>query len=408
MIRLTVPQAKVWKGSSRFKVLICGRRFGKTFLALTWLLAQAGNKKGIYYYIAPSYVMAKSIAWRLLKELADGHYVNKNEGELFIEMANGAVIQLKGAENRDSLRGVSLAGCVLDEFCFMDEAVWAEVVRPATSDQQAPVLFISSPSGWNWGKTLYDYAASGEDPNWSAWSFTTADGGNVKPEEIESARRELPERTFKQEYLASFETLSNRVYSNFDRTVHVDVELADPAAASELYVGIDFNVSPVTAVICVKVSDQLHIVDEVSIMNSNTTELSQEIKRRYPKHRIRAYPDPAGRARKTSAAGGVTDFTILEQAGFIVLAPASHPAVADRINEVQAMFVNASGDVRMFVHPRCKELIRCLDGLTYKKGTSQPDKTLGLDHLTDALGYLVHYEFPIRKPVTDIKISFAV
>lgn len=408
MIRLTVPQAKVWNGKSRFKVLVCGRRFGKTFLALTWLLAQAGSKKGIYYYIAPSYVMAKSIAWRLLKELADGHYSSKNEGELFIELSNGAVIQLKGAENRDSLRGVSLSGAVLDEFCFMDEEVWTEVVRPATSDQQAPVLFISSPAGWNWGKKIYDYASSGEDANWKAWSFTTADGGNVKPEEIEAARRELPERTFKQEYLASFETLSNRVYSNFDRSIHVDDDLADPNQASELYVGIDFNVSPVTAVIGVKVSDQLHIVDEISIMNSNTTELSQEIKRRYPNHIIRAYPDPAGRARKTSAAGGVTDFTLLEQAGFRVYAPPSHPAVADRINEVQAMFVNASGDVRMFVHPRCKELIGCLDGLTYKKGTSQPDKGLSLDHLPDALGYLVHYEFPIRKPVTDIAISFAV
>ena len=79
---------------------------------LTWLMAQACSKKGIYYYIAPSYVMAKSIAWRLLKELGGDHFVNKNESELFVEFENGSVIQLKGAENRDSLRGVSLAGAV--------------------------------------------------------------------------------------------------------------------------------------------------------------------------------------------------------------------------------------------------------------------------------------------------------
>ena len=407
-IRLSKAQSTIWRNKSRFRVAVTGRRFGKSFMALTWLLALAGQKKGIYYYIAPSYVMAKSIAWRLLKELADGHFISKNEGELFIELANGAVIQLRGAENRDSLRGVSLAGAVLDEAAFMSEEVWTEVVRPATSDQQAPVLFISSPAGWNWFKSLYDYAASGEDENWSAFQFTTIDGGNVLPEEIQAARRELPERTFKQEYLASFETLSNLVYSNFDRLINVTDDTPRASEVTELYCGIDFNVTPITAAIGVKVVDQLFIIDEICIENSNTTELSQEIKRRYPNHKIRAYPDPAGRARKTSAAGGVTDFTILEQAGFSVIAPRKHPAVADRINEVQAMLMNAEGERRLYVHPRCKELIRCLDGMTYKQGTSQPDKSLGLDHLTDALGYLVHSEFPIRRKIESIPFRFAV
>jgi hypothetical protein len=406
-IRLTKPQSTVWRGKTRFKVLVCGRRFGKTYLALTWLLAQAGAKKGMYYYIAPSYVAAKSIAWRLLKELSDGHYQSKNEGELFIELANGSVIQLKGAENRDGLRGVSIAGCVLDEAAFMAQEVWTEVVSPATSDQLAPVMFISSPSGYNWFKDLYDYASAGKDENWQAWSYTTEQGGNVDPHEIEAARRELPERTFKQEYLASFQTLSNRVYSYFDRIHNVDADAPDPADFAELYIGIDFNVTPISAVVCIKTVDQLHCIDEVCIDNSNTMELAAEIKARYPRHKIRAYPDPAGRARKTSAAGGVTDFTILEQAGFRVIAPKKAPAVADRINEVQAMLCTADGTRRLFVHPRCTELIKGLDGMTYKKDTSQPDKTLGLDHITDALGYLVHSEFPIVRRLAAIPITFA-
>lgn len=395
MIKLTKPQTQVWKGQTRFKVLITGRRFGKTFFALTWLLAQASTKKGIYYYIAPSYVAAKSIAWRLLKELADGHFRVKNESELYVEFDNGSVIQLKGADNRDGLRGVSLAGAVLDEAAFMAEEVWTEVIRPATSDQQAPVVFISSPSGWNWLKSLYDYAISGDDPNWQAWTFTTADGGNVKQEEIEAARRELPARTFNQEYLASFETLSNRVYSNFDRKLNVSSELASISQTKELHIGLDFNIVPMSACVGIKVADQLHIIDEIVLPNSNTTEMSAEIKRRYPNHKIYVYPDPAGKARKTSAAGGVTDFTILQQHGFWVIAPNAHPAVADRINEVQAMLCNANGDRRLFVSPKCKELIKALDGMTYKQGQSVPDKTLGLDHITDALGYKIHSMFPI-------------
>lgn len=399
MIKLTKPQTQVWKGKTRFKVLVCGRRFGKTFFALTWLLAQASAKKGIYYYIAPSYVAAKSIAWRLLKELADGHFKIKNESELYVEFDNGSVIQLKGADNRDGLRGVSLAGAVLDEFCFMAQEVWTEVVRPATSDQLAPVVFISSPAGWNWGKELYDYAIHGGDENWQAWTFTTADGGNVKLEEIEAAKRELPERTFKQEYLASFETLSNRVYSNFDRLKNVSAELASIKDVKELHIGLDFNVNPMSATVGIKAADQLHIIDEIVLPNSNTTEFCAEVKSRYPNYKIYVYPDPAGKARKTSAAGGATDFTILQMHGFYVVAPSAHPPVADRINEVQAMLCNAAGDRRLFISPKCKELIKSLDGMTYKQGTSAPDKSLGLDHVTDALGYKIHSMFPLVAPL---------
>lgn len=404
-IKLTKAQTEIWKGDTRFKVVVCGRRFGKSYLALTWLIANASKTKGIHFYVAPSYIQAKQIAWRLLKELIGDHAKSKNESELFVELENGSIIQLKGAENRDGLRGVSLASCVLDEFAFMAHEVWSEVLRPATSDQEAPVMFITSPAGWNWAKDAYDYAMSGKDENWKAWTFTTADGGNVKQTEIDSARRELSLKTFNQEYMASFETLANRVYSNFDRKENVSLELSNASQSGTLYIGIDFNVCPITACVGMKVSDQLHIIDEFKIDNSNTTELAKEICSRYPNHKINAYPDPAGRARKTSAAGGATDFTILSDAGFRCIAPSKHPAVADRVNEVQAMLQNANGDRRLFIHPRCEHLIRCLDGLTYKKDTSQPDKSLGLDHMVDALGYLVHSEFPIIKPVTKIKFS---
>ncbi|AUR91964.1 terminase-like family protein [Vibrio phage 1.168.O._10N.261.52.A10] len=404
-IKLTKPQSKIFKSKARFTTAICGRRFGKTFLAIIKLLTWA-NKKGIYWYVAPTYRMAKQIAWRDLLEIAGstGMIVKKNEQDLSIELSNGSIIALRGADNPDSLRGVSLSGLVMDEFAFIDEKAWTFVLRPACADNLAPVLFISTPAGWNYAKEVYDKGVI-HNEQYASFMFTTADGGNVHESELEAAKKDLPEMVYKQEYLASFEMLANRVYSYFDRLENVR-QCKDTGA--ELLIGMDFNVSPMTAVVGVRISDQLHIIDELELMNSNTEEMCAEIKRRYPNRRITVYPDPAGNARKTSATVGDTDFSIIRRHGFQLIAPKKHPLVVDRINTVQALLKNADGDRRLFIDPKCQALIKCLDGLTYKDGTSAPDKSLGLDHMTDGLGYLICQEFPISKKSFAIPVSFSM
>jgi len=407
-IHLTAPQAQIWQSDARFICLVAGRRFGKTMLALLWLLDKASRADGtsINYYIAPSYVMAKQIAWRQLKEIIGNHARKINEAELYVELENGAIVQLKGADNPDSLRGVSLSSCVLDEAAFMQKDVWAYAIRPATSDKQAPVLFISTPSGWNWFKTdIYDRALDPDTDNWEAFTFTTAEGGNVPVEEIEQARQELDPKTFRQEYLASFETLDSQVYSNFDIEQNTFTQMPDISEYPSLHIGIDFNVGVMSAVVGLKVADQLHIIDELAMKNSNTTELAREIKARYPDHTIYAYPDPSGRSRKTSAIGGVTDFTILQNAGFYTIAPAKHPAISDRINTVQTLLCNADGYRRLHIHKDCSNLIRSFQGLTYDPVTQQPDKKSGLDHHGDSIGYLIVQLFPFGSQVEKIKIS---
>jgi len=375
-------------------------------LALLWLINKASQDDGgVFYYVAPSYVQAKQIAWRQLKELVGDSAVKRHESELYVELRNGAIIQLKGADNPDSLRGVSLSGAVLDEAAFMGEDVWKYAIRPACSDKLAPVLFISSPSGWNWFKRVYDYAKSMTDRNWEAWQFTTEQGGNVPVEEIENARRELPPKAFNQEYLATFETLSNQVYSNFDAGHNLIKSPPDINPYPELHIGIDFNVAVMSAVIAVKVADQIHVIDELMPENSNTTELGMLIIEKYPNHKLIAYPDPSGRARKTSANVGVTDFTILEELGFYVVAPSKHPPISDRINTVQTLLKNAKGERRLFVHSNCQATINMFQGLTYDPKLGKPDKTLGLDHASDALGYMVTSIAPIGMGVKRAKFS---
>ena len=157
-----------------------------------------------------------------------------------------------------------------------------------------------------------------------------------------------------------------------------------------------------SAVIGAQIGDNMHIIDEICIPNSNTDEMAQEITNRYPDCRIQVFPDPAGAARKTSA-GGRTDHSILQQWGFQVLAKRRHTAVKDRINAVNRMLLDASGQQRLWIDPKCRELIKCISKHQYKEGTMIPEKNGNPDysHMNDALGYMIDYLYPVRRPEPD-------
>jgi len=221
---LTDPQRQVWESPERFKLLCSGRRFGKTYLCIARLVALAIEKPGsLNWYVTQTYKSAKQIAWRQLRAMVPPEmFAKKNESELSLELTNGSVIALKGAESADGLRGVSLSSLIIDEAAYVKQEAWEMVLRPALSDQGGPAWFITTPSGLNWFHDLWEQAAEQED--WETFSFTTIQGGNVPEEEIEAAKRTLDERTFRQEYLASFETLAGRVYPDFsDDNISDDV-----------------------------------------------------------------------------------------------------------------------------------------------------------------------------------------
>jgi hypothetical protein len=396
---LSKPQETITKDPTRFRVVVAGRRFGKTHLAIRELCYHAREPKKEVWYVAPSYKMAKNIVWRKLKnKLQDLNWALKtNETELTIQLVNGSTIALKGADNYDSLRGVGLDFIVLDEFADINPDAWYETLRPTLSDKQGRALFIGTPKGiGNWSYELYQNALDRSD--WQSFQYTTVDGGNVKPEEIEAAKRDLDERTFRQEFLATFETYAGRIYYAFDRKGNVVDGTVTDEDLKMLYVGTDFNVSPMSAVIAIRKGDDLCVIDEIRMYSSNTNELCDEIKSRYPKSKIWIYPDPAGHQRKSSA-GGATDITILQNAGFVVKAPRSHTPVRDRINAVNSRLCGSDGVRRLFFLPKVKYTIEGLERHVYKEGTSQPDKDSGYDHMMDALGYMIDYIFPVRRDV---------
>lgn len=392
---LSKAQRMIADAPFRFRVACCGRRFGKTHLALREIAKFASKPDQRVIYVAPTYRMAKNILWKKLKKkLTSINWVRKvNETELTLELVNGSEIQLKGAENFDALRGTGNNFIVLDEVADMHSEAWYEVLRPTLSDTGGHALFLGTPKGMNWFKDLFDNALTKK--NWVSFQFTTIDGGNVPEEEVEQARQDLDARTFRQEFMATFENFSGIIAYAFGQH---NIKPADAVTAHEpLILGMDFNVNPMSCAILKRTPQGLHQVDEIVLPSSNTNELIEEIRNRYPSNPISCYPDPAGVQRKTSANGN-TDIRLLEQAGFTVRYHRQHAQVKDRINAANSLFyLRDDLSTRFYIDPRCKHTIKSLQQFCYKENTQIPDKDSGLDHMWDALTYPIEFLFPIQK-----------
>ena len=390
---LTNPQKKVINNKARFRVLISGRRFGKTFLAINELarFARFPNKK--VWYIAPSYRQAKSICWVDLKDRVIKHKwdLKINDSDLSILLKNNSSISLRGADNEQSLRGVGLDFLVIDEFQDVKPYAWHEVLRPTLSDTQGHALFCGTPKGYNWAYDMY--VKGTRDNDWKSFKYTTLEGGLVKQNEIEQAKDDLDERTFQQEYLASFVNYAGLIYYNFDRNKNI-INNYD-FTGDTIHIGMDFNIDPMCATIGQIKDNNVYIFDEIQIWSSNTNEMVEEIKRRYKQKTI-IYPDPSARQRKTSA-GGFTDIAILKNAGFEVRSRSARPLVRDRINAVNTKLKNANGMSSLFIVNSCRNLIKSVERQVYKENTHVPNKESGYDHFNDALGYFIEYVYPLRR-----------
>ena len=392
---LSKPQKNVIKDDSRFRVLITGRRFGKTFVAINEIakFASIPNKK--IWYVAPSYRQAKAICWGVLKEKMIYHKWVKsiNHSDLTLTLKNNSQITLRGSDNESSLRGVGLNFLILDEFQDINKTAWYEVLRPTLSDTEGHALFCGTPRGFgNWSYDLYKMGENNKD--WKSFQYTTLEGEQVSEDEKEQAKQDLDLRTFQQEYEATFVNYSGMIYYNFSRDKNIIEKYTKDSPV--LHIGLDFNVDPMSAVVCIIENDRIIVIDDIQIYSSNTNEICDEIKTRYKNKQIVVYPDPSARQRKTSA-GGLTDLSILKNNGFDVRCRSTAPLVRDRINAVNSKLKNVNGKNSLFIVKFCKNAIKSIERQIYKEGTHIPDKDSGFDHMNDALGYLVEYNFPLRR-----------
>jgi hypothetical protein len=197
---------EVYRSKARFRVVVAGRRWGKSALSRVEMIKHAKKRKSKIWYVAPTYRMAKQIMWTDLLDAIPNKWIRSiNQTTLMITLVNGTTIELKGADKADSLRGVGVDFLVLDEFQDISEETWTKVLRPTLADRRGLAIFIGTPKAYNY---LYDVYKRGqnkanvEQELWESWQFPTITSPFIPISEIEAAMQDMDEKSFKQEFEA--------------------------------------------------------------------------------------------------------------------------------------------------------------------------------------------------------------
>ncbi len=394
-------QEEIVKDTHRFKVVVCGRRFGKTTFAINELFLAAashqGDKPGIYWYVGPTYRQAKMIAWRMIEQiiytLPPDVVTRKNEAELMIELFNGSVIEIKGADNEDSLRGTYIDGVILDEYAFMKSRVFEKIISPSLADHQGWAIFIGTPYGYN---HFYDYYLRGQGTHgsWRSWKFKSVDNPFLKPEEIQLARDTSDPAVFAQEWEADFRQFKGLIYKDFDPKVHVlDFDI-NPGWT--FYRCMDFGGSNPTVCLWVGVDydDTLWVFDEYHEAGRSADYHAGIILARYPNYDFRAtFGDPSALQEHIDYAHWKLYITPATRF-FTSEKGTSESWVKAGINMLGTKLRQdaSTKKPKIFIHPRCLFTIKEIQSYEWEElrtgiPTDKPKKVN--DHCMDALRYMV-------------------
>lgn len=234
-IQLLPWQKEVWADDSRFKVIVAGRRCGKTRFAAWQLLIHAlnGDSLGDYVYVAPTQGQARKLLWNLLLEIGKDVITGQHLNNLEIKLINGATISLRGGDNPEPMRGLSMGFVVIDEYADIKPYVWEEIIRPALSDRRGKAVFIGTPMGRNHFYELYNEIEKVGKEGYKAWHFTTYDNPIISRDEIEEAKRTMSSYAFRQEYLASFVAPGSAMFKE------TWIQYAEEPSDGDYYIAVD-------------------------------------------------------------------------------------------------------------------------------------------------------------------------
>ncbi len=448
MIKLHAGQSEPYEDmfvdmKYRYGVICCARGWGKSyFLAaaavtaafeLMELPAHVQNKR--VAIIAPTYDQVTDIYYPLLVNdfHLDEYAIKSSQDQGRFILPNNVELRLLSYEAVERMRGKGYYFVAWDEVTSCKRGIepkkaWQSVIRPCITTRWSPAnaarvgarspgraLIASTPDGYDYFYDLYNFHE--HDPAWHSYHYDYTGSPFLDPEEIKALEATTDPRSFAAEYLAQFKDSGNMVFYCFDRKVNVTKELPEfrpPSSdtandGEDVHVGIDFNVGIQASSIFALRGGQKHFLDELQ-GHPDTETLAIALRTKYKGHKIFAYPDPSGRSRKSSAAVGITDFSILEAHGIRCLAHNKAPPIIDSVNAVNAGLLNAKGDSSIFVHPRCTKIIESMERTKWvdnNPNTATIDKKEGVEHFSDGIRYSIEYLAPIRYSKKSVKRGFS-
>jgi hypothetical protein len=247
---------------------------------------------------------------------------------------------------------------------------------------------------------------SSREDGFSSYHFDYKQSPLLDQEEIEKRKDYLDPITWASEYLALFKESGNSVFYCFDRNTHVRDTDEYFKEEETVYVSIDFNVNiQATGMFVIRNHEMIYLDEKQG--HPDTETLALFLKEKFKGHKIVAFPDPTGRSRKSSAPIGRTDFSILEDNGIECLARKTSPAIKDSVAAVNTKLMTASGNIGMYFHPRCKNLIRSMERTSWMESdNAMIDKKEGIEHFSDGVRYATEYLYPVRNNKTNVHRGF--
>lgn len=394
-------QVEILESPARFKVVVCGRRWGKTTYGCYLCLEQALKGKRIWW-VAPTYKIA-NIAWRMLTRLAKRiPGADIKEGERVIYFPGGGEVWMMSSDNPEGLRGEGLDGVVMEEAGSQKAEVWRESLRPALADKKGWALFIGTPRGKNWFYNLWQDAA--RLPGWQRWRRPTIDNPYIDPEEIAQIKlSELP-HIFAQEYEGDFGGSQLSVYPGFDRNIHKwkweipqfeyfigGLDFAGTSIGSHKSAGVFGGVTKDDFLIELFAFEEFGAnVTERQLEWMAQCEMRAKLMQRQLGHRV---ADTIWRADKTQSGF----IQVMRNSQFrIIPSVGGNDSVYNGINLVgRRLVVRGDGFARFYLGPGLEKISDAIDRYRYpdmKEGDEQPQSRNPLkyeDDLVDALRYQV-------------------
>jgi len=428
---LIEPQARFLALPHKFRAYVSGFGAGKTWAGCAGLCQMAWQHPRVNNgYFAPSYPQIRDIFFPTIEEVAEDWGLNTQirKGDKEVDLYSGrkyrSTIICRSMDVPGSIVGFKIGRGLVDEIDTMpaDKATsaWRKIIARLRLkfDGVNGVDLTTTPEGFRF--TYEQFVKQPRENPAAAGMYgliqasTYDNEANLPADYIPSLLASYPANLVEAYINGQFVNLAHgTVYVQYDRKLNRSAETIQKDDV--LYIGMDFNVGKMAAVVHVKRGGNPHAVDEL-VDRYDTPDMIQAIKERYwpyvdgqyqKKHQIRVYPDSSGGGRRTVNASE-TDIQLLEQAGFMVSAPKANPPVRNRINSMNAMFCNAMGERRYFVNDdKCPTYADNLEQQAYNE-QGEPDKKSGKDHSPDAGGYFIHRDYPLERPVTNLNLRFAM